>query len=169
MSKTITGSGRAAHGTAAGGVYTPHTIHIASDHAGFSLKNTIIDHLKADLKCTIEDHGADNTQSCDYPVFARALCKAVLAGGGLGILVCGSGLGMSMMANRFRGIRAAACANEFLAIAARRHNNANVLCLGERVVGPGLALAIVDAFLQNEFEGGRHQGRIVMFDRDLDA
>ena len=159
MPKTIIGSGRASRGT----------IHIASDHAGFSLKNIIIEHLKADLNCIIEDHGTDSTQSCDYPVYAQALCKAVLAGGDFGILICGTGLGMSMMANRFNGIRAAACANEFLAGASRRHNNANVLCLGERVVGPGLALAIVDAFLQNEFEGGRHQGRIVMFDRDMDA
>jgi ribose 5-phosphate isomerase B len=76
---------------------------------------------------------------------------------------------MSMMANRFRGIRAAVCTNEFLAVASRRHNNANVLCLGERVVGAGLACAVVDAFLRNEFEGGRHQERIAMFDCNPDA
>jgi len=144
------------------------TVHIASDHAGFALKRIVLEHL-AKQGCVMQDHGADSTQSCDYPVYAQALCKAVLAGGDPGILICGSGLGMSMMANRFQGIRAAACTNEFLAEAARRHNNANVLCLGERVVGAGLALAIVDAFLQNEFEGGRHQGRIAMFDCNPDA
>jgi len=144
------------------------TIHIASDHAGFALKRAVIEHL-AKQDCAVRDHGADSAQSCDYPVYAQALCKAVLAGGDLGILICGSGLGMSMMANRFQGIRAAACTNEFLAGASRRHTDANVLCLGERVVGAGLALAIVDAFLQNTFEGGRHQRRIAMFDHDPDA
>jgi len=144
------------------------TVHIASDHAGFALKRTVIEHL-AKQGCAVQDHGAHSAQSCDYPVYAQALCRAVLAGGDLGILICGSGLGMSMMANRFQGIRAAACTNEFLAAASRRHNNANVLCLGERVVGAGLALAIVDAFLQNDFEYGRHQNRIAMFDCNPDA
>ena len=143
-------------------------VHIASDHAGFALKTTLIEHL-AKLGCTVQDHGAYGTQSCDYPLYAQALCKALLQNGELGILICGSGLGMSMMANRFRGIRAAACANEFLAAAARRHTDANVLCLGERVVGAGLAFSIVDAFLHNEFEGGRHQSRIAMLDCDTDA
>ena len=148
----------------------PKTIHIASDHAGFTLKSAVIEHLAKQGRVAL-DHGAGNTQSCDYPVYARALCKALLAGDGddFGILICGSGLGMSMMANRFKGIRAAACTNEFLAGASRRHNNANVLCLGERVVGPGLAFAIVDAFLHNQFEGGRHQSRIAMFDDNPDA
>ena len=146
----------------------PKTIHIASDHAGFALKSAVIAHL-AQQGRAVRDHGTDSAQSCDYPVYAQALCKAVLESGDPGILICGSGLGMSMMANRFRGIRAALCANEFLAAASRRHNNANVLCLGERVVGGGLALAIVDAFLREEFEGGRHQGRIDMLDRDPDA
>jgi ribose 5-phosphate isomerase B len=145
----------------------PQTIHLASDHAGFDLKSLVSEHLAKQGR-TIQDHGAGNTQSCDYPVYAQALCKAVLTSGELGILVCGSGIGMSIMANRFRGIRAAVCANEFLAGAARRHNNANVLCLGARVIGPDLALAVVDAFLQNEFEGGRHQRRIDMFDGEPD-
>jgi ribose 5-phosphate isomerase B len=145
----------------------PKTIHIASDHAGVALKNFVSAYL-AKQDYSIQDHGTDSAQSCDYPVYARAVCKAVLAHGDPGILICGSGIGMSMMANRFRGIRAALCANEFLASAARRHNNANVLCLGARVIGPDLALAIVDAFLHNEFEGGRHQRRIAMFDGDPD-
>jgi len=144
------------------------TMNIASDHAGFALKNTVIGHL-AKQGCTVRDHGAYGTQSCDYPVYAQALCKAVLAHGELGILICGSGLGMSMMANRFRGIRAAVCTNEFLAAASRRHTDANVLCLGERVIGAGLALTIVDAFLQNDFEGGRHKSRLAMLDCNPDA
>ena len=143
-------------------------IHIASDHAGFALKTTVFEHL-VQRGHAVQDHGTSNTQSCDYPVYAQALCKAVSAPGVLGILICGSGLGMSMMANRFRAIRAAACTNEFLAALSRRHNNANVLCLGARVIGADLAIAIVDAFCQNEFEGGRHQTRIAMFDGNQDA
>ena len=145
-----------------------NTLHIASDHAGFALKTTVIEHLVKQGR-TVQDHGAYGTQSCDYPVYAQALCKVVLEYGDPGILICGSGLGMSMMANRFQGIRAAVCANEFLAAAARRHTDANVLCLGERVVGAGLALSIVDTFLHNEFEGGRHQNRIAMLDCNPDA
>jgi len=144
------------------------TVHIASDHAGFALKRTLIEYL-AKQDCAVQDHGTHSAQSCDYPVYAQTLCRAVLASGDLGILICGSGLGMSMMANRFQGIRAAVCTNEFLAAVSRRHNNANVLCLGERVVGAGLALAIVDAFLQNDFEGSRHQSRIAMLDCNPDA
>ena len=143
-------------------------LHIASDHAGFALKAAVIEHL-AKQGCAVQDHGAYSTQSCDYPIYAQALCEAVLEYGDIGILICGSGLGMSMMANRFRGIRAAVCANEFLAAAARRHTDANVLCLGERVLGVGLALSIVDAFLHSEFEGGRHQSRITMLDCNPDA
>jgi len=145
----------------------PETIHLASDHAGFTLKTLVIEHL-ARQGYSVRDHGTDSAQSCDYPVYARAVCKEVLARGEPGILICGSGIGMSMMANRFRGIRAAVCANEFLAGASRRHNNANVLCLGARVIGEDLALAIVDAFLRNDFEGGRHQRRIAMFDGEAD-
>ena len=145
----------------------PQTIHLASDHAGFALKTLVSEHL-AKQGHTVRDHGTGGTQSCDYPVYARAVCQEVLAHGELGILICGSGIGMSMMANRFRGIRAAVCSNEFLAGASRRHNNANVLCLGARVIGVDLALAIVDAFLHNEFEGGRHQRRIAMFDGEAD-
>jgi ribose 5-phosphate isomerase B len=139
------------------------TIHLASDHAGVALKNFVSAYL-AKHDYVVQDHGTGNTQSCDYPVYAQALCKAVLTHGALGILICGSGIGMSIMANRFQGIRAAVCTNEFLAGAARRHTDANVLCLGARVIGPDLALAIVDAFLHNTFEGGRHQRRIGMFD-----
>jgi len=145
----------------------PETLHIASDHAGFALKALVIEHLVRQGR-NVRDHGTDSIQSCDYPLFAQAVCKALPERGELGILICGSGIGMSIMANRFHGIRAAVCSNEFLAGAARRHNNANVLCLGARVIGVDLALAIVDAFLQNTFEGGRHQRRIDMFDDEAD-
>jgi len=145
----------------------PKTIHLASDHAGFDLKSLLGEHL-AKQGHSIRDHGTADAQSCDYPVYAQALCRALQEGDDLGILICGSGIGMSMTANRFRGIRAAVCANEFLARASRRHNNANVLCLGARVIGADLALAVTDAFLQSEFEGGRHQRRIAMFDGSPD-
>ena len=134
-------------------------IHIASDHAGFALKAALKKHLAAQGHDVI-DHGCDAPASCDYPDFAHKLCNAVLADDGMGILICGTGIGMSIAANRHEGIRAALCTNEFLARATRMHNNANVLCLGERVVGVGLALSITDVFLNTDYEGGRHQRRI---------
>lgn len=138
-------------------------VHIASDHAGFNLKSHIARILK-EKGYDIVDHGCANTNSCDYPVFAHSLCNAVEAECGTGILICGSGLGMSMAANRHSGIRAALCTNEFLARASRQHNNANVLCLGERVLGTGLAMSIVAIFLSTQFEGERHQRRLDMMD-----
>lgn len=138
-------------------------IHLAADHAGFALKSALILRLSS-LGHDVEDHGTHSTESCDYPVFARQLCEAVTERGGQGILICGTGVGMSMVANRMPGIRAALCATEFQARATRQHNDANVLCLGERVTGTGLAFAIVDAFLETAFEGGRHQRRIDLFD-----
>lgn len=135
-------------------------IHIASDHAGFALKAELITQLQSQGHDII-DHGCDQAASCDYPDFAHAACTALLADAdAFGILVCGTGVGMSMAANRHKGIRAALCTNEFLARATRMHNNANVLCLGERVVGAGLALSITEVFLNTAFEGGRHQRRI---------
>lgn len=148
---------------------TPHVV-LAADHAGFTLKNL----LKADLDGkgfqTI-DLGPACAESCDYPVKARDCCKKVLelekqGVAAFGVLVCGTGMGMSMAANRIPGIRAALCGNEFLARMARQHNNANVLCLGERVLGAGLALAVAQTFLAEPFEGGRHQRRIDLFDQD---
>lgn len=134
-------------------------IHIGSDHAGFALKNV----LKTELEkrgYEIIDYGANSTASCDYALIAHPLCAAVEESGGMGILVCGTGIGMSMAANRHAGIRAALCATELHARMARRHNDANVLCLGGRITGDELALAITAAFLENNFEGGRHQRRI---------
>jgi len=148
----------------------PRTILIASDHGGFALKGALIQALRA-ADSQIEDLGPDCTGSCDYPVFANKLCQRLLDAGEdgqngqmLGILVCGTGLGMSMAANRFAGIRAAVCTCEFMARMARAHNNANVLCLGERVIGQGLAQDIARTFLTTNFEGGRHLRRIGQFD-----
>lgn len=135
------------------------TIHIACDHAGLDLKET----LKAALEARglrICDHGTHSRESCDYPQYAHALCAAVEAENGRGILICGTGIGMSIAANRHAGIRAALCTTELHARLTRLHNNANVLCLGARVTGVELALAIMHVFLDTAFEGGRHQRRI---------
>ncbi len=139
-------------------------IHIACDHAGFQLKEAIKVHLQSQ-GYSIKDHGTNNTASCDYPIFAKTLCTEILKQGCMGILICGTGIGMSIMANRIKGIRAALCSSEFQARATRAHNNANVLCLGERTTGIAIALDMVDIFLNTPFEGGRHQGRIDLFDK----
>ncbi len=137
---------------------------IASDHAGRHLKAAVRDYL-LDKGLAVRDMGLpDGVERADYPDYAAPLAVAVAAGQyDLGILVCGTGTGMAMVANRTRGVRAAACHNEFLARMARAHNNANILTLGERVVGEGLALAIVDVFLETPYEGGRHQARLDKF------
>lgn len=138
----------------------PSRLFIGSDHAGVALKAVLVPFL-TEAGHTVTDLGPQSTASVDYPDYAKAVCHKVLAEpGSLGILICGTGLGMSMAANRMPGIRAAVCVNEFLARMARLHNNANVLCLGERVVGQGLAASIVEVFLATAFEGGRHQRRI---------
>jgi ribose 5-phosphate isomerase B len=138
----------------------PSRIIIGSDHAGFALKVVLVPFLTK-VGHTVTDLGPNDTTSVDYPDYAKAVCRQVLADpGAFGILICGTGLGMSMAANRMPGIRAAVCVNEYLARMARRHNNANVLCLGERVVGQGLASSIVEVFLATAFEGGRHQRRV---------
>lgn len=139
------------------------TIYIGSDHAGLTLKNTLAKGLAGDGR-TVEDMGAHARESCDYPDFAHAVCARVRETGAFGILVCGTGIGMSIAANRHRGIRAALCTHEFHARAAREHNDANVLCLGERVTAPGLALEIAKAFLAAAFAGGRHQRRVEKID-----
>ena len=134
-------------------------LHIASDHAGLALK-TAIGRRLAQQGYDIVDHGTHNDASCDYPAFAHALSRAVEEENGRGILICGTGIGMSVAANRHAGIRAALCTTELHARLARRHNDANVLCLGARMTGDILAQAITDAFLATEFEGGRHQRRL---------
>ena len=133
---------------------------IASDGAGFKLKCVVSDYLKG-LGYEIIDCGTDSEASCDYPDFAVKCCLEITEGrAGFGILCCGTGVGMSMAANKVKGIRAACCSDTFSERATRSHNDANVLCIGERVVGPGLAKELIDAFISTSFEGGRHQRRI---------
>ena len=135
-------------------------IAIGCDHAGYELKLKIIDHLKS-RGIEVIDVGTHSTNSCDYPNIAHAVCKNIQDGvTELGILICGTGIGMSMAANKHRGIRAAACSDTFSARLTRVHNDANVLCFGERVVGMGLAIDLVDNFIDAEFEGGKHQKRV---------
>jgi ribose 5-phosphate isomerase B len=140
------------------------TLAIGSDHAGLELKQQLAKELES-RGITLRDFGTSTSASCDYPDFAHALAKAV-AGGEVqqGLLVCGTGVGMSIAANRHRGVRAVVCSETFSARMARLHNDANVLCIGARVVGLGTALEIVDAFLSAEFEGGRHAGRVSKID-----
>lgn len=135
-------------------------IAVAADHGGFGLKDVIAEHLRK-AGHDVADLGTHTGDSVDYPTFANTLSKAVADGTHeLGVLVCGSGTGMAIAANKVRGVRAANCTNEVLARYARWHNDVNVLCLGERIVGQTLALAIVDAFFSSSFEGGRHQRRV---------
>lgn len=141
------------------------TIYIASDHAGFTLKQFLAQHLIAKGH-DVHDLGPADATSCDYPISAFAVAKALKQDkAAFGILVCGTGIGMSMAANRIPGIRAALATCEFHARACRAHNNANVLCLGERVTGPGVAADLADIFLRTEFEGGRHLRRVELFDK----
>jgi len=137
------------------------TIAIGSDHGGFELKKAIIEHLNMQQIKTL-DKGAYDIQSSDYPDFAPPVCDAVLAGeADLGILICGTGIGISISANKIHGIRCALLGDVFSAKMAREHNNANVMAFGARVMGPGLALEIVDAFLKTEFSDEvRHSKRV---------
>lgn len=137
------------------------SIIIGSDHGGFNLKQAIIEHLK-NKGLDVIDLGCYNTESCDYPVIAKAVAEKVLADSSRGILVCGTGIGVSITANRYKGIRASHCTDTFTARMTRMHNDSNILCLGERITGVGLALDIVDIWLNTSFEGGRHQKRIDM-------
>lgn len=135
-------------------------IAIGADHGGYRLKQHLLEYLSAGHQ-EVADFGTDSDQSVDYPDFAAAVARAIALGEHeRGILICGTGIGVSMSANRIRGVRAALCTNAYMARMARKHNDAQVLCLGERVVGPGLAEDIVDAFLGTEFEGGRHARRL---------
>ncbi len=143
-------------------------IFIGADSAGYTLKEYLKVHIEG-LGYEVTDLGTDSEESCHYPTFASKVCEAVLdmPEDSYGILVCGTGIGMSMCANKYNGIRAAVCSDTFSAKMTRRHNNANVLCLGARVIGSCLAEDIVDIFLENEFEGGRHGIRVDMM-RDIE-
>ena len=140
-------------------------IALGSDHGGFELKKEIAAHLEA-RGLAYKDFGTDSEKSCDYPVYAKAVAGSVASGEcEKGILICGTGIGVSITANKIRGIRAALCGDCFSAEATRLHNDANVLTLGARVVGPGLALKIVDTFLDTPFSGDeRHIRRISMIE-----
>ena len=137
-------------------------IAIASDHGGYLLK----EHIKAYLAAkgiTCQDFGTDSTGSCDYPVFGRAAAEAVASGRcETGIVICTTGIGISITANKVKGIRCALCAEPLSAEMTRRHNDANMLAMGAGIVGPNLAERIVDTFLSTQFEGGRHARRVAL-------
>ena len=135
-------------------------IAIGSDHGGFILKGEVIEHLKS-KGLEVKDFGTYSHDSCDYPDYAALVGEAVAKGEyDCGILICGTGIGVSIAANKVRGIRAACISDTFSAKMCRAHNNANILCFGERVVGHGLAMELVDAYLETPFEGERHIKRI---------
>ena len=138
-------------------------IVIGCDHAGFAIKNAVKDHLTA-KGYEVVDVGTYSSDSCHYPVYAHAACEKILSGEcELGILICGTGIGMSMAANKHDGIRAACCSDTFSARLTREHNDANLLCFGERVVGMGLALELCDAFLGATYlNNGNHVTRVAM-------
>lgn len=136
-------------------------IAFAADHAGLMLKNELIAELRRQGQFEAIDFGPATAESVDYPDFAVKVTDTIVAGEAvLGVLVCGTGIGMSISANKVHGIRAALCHTEFEAQMARLHNDANVLCLGQRVTGGGLAISILNTFLASKFEGGRHQQRV---------
>ena len=138
-------------------------IAIGCDHAGFAIKNVIIEHITK-KGYDVVDVGTNSADSCHYPIYAHALCEKIQSGEcELGILVCGTGIGMSIAANKHKGIRAACCSDTFSARLTREHNDANILCFGARVVGEGLALDLVDAFLSAEYlNNGNHVRRVSM-------
>lgn len=137
-------------------------IALGCDHGGLEHKNAIAEHL-AERGFDIADYGIKELQSVDYPEIALKVANAVSSGEcELGILVCGTGIGMSLAANKVKGIRAAACSEHFSAKYTRLHNNSNILCLGGRVIGIGTALELADLFVDTPFEGGRHQRRVDM-------
>jgi len=137
---------------------------IGTDHAGFEVKPFVIEYLQK-KGIEVEDLGCYSNESVDYPDFAHKVANAVLENPGtMGILICGTGIGMSLAANKHKGIRAALCHDYYTAEMARRHNNANILCFGARIVGKGEIESILEAWLTHEFEGGRHQRRVEKID-----
>jgi ribose 5-phosphate isomerase B len=135
-------------------------IAVGSDHAGFDLKKIIVEYLKTAGR-SYEDFGVFSEESVDYPDLASAVVSGIMEGRcSCGILICGTGIGMSIAANKHKGVRAALCSESFSARFAREHNDANILVLGSRVIGPGLAVDIVESFLGSNFAGGRHGRRV---------
>jgi ribose 5-phosphate isomerase B len=140
--------------------------YIANDHAGVNIKQHIISYLESQ-KCEVINLGTNSNERVDYTDFAHLLSKKVLDdSGSFGILICGTGIGMSLVANKYKGIRAALCHDNYTAKMARAHNDANILCLGERVVGLGEIESILEAWLNQPFEAGRHQKRVEKIDID---
>lgn len=138
-------------------------IAIGADHGGYQLKEEVIS-LLTELGYGVDDQGSFSEDSVDYPIFAERVCERILEGkADAGILICGTGIGMSIAANRHRKIRAALCHDDYTARMSREHNNANVLCLGARVTGVGVVTEIVRTWLKTEFAGGRHQQRVSQF------
>ncbi|MQM73538.1 MAG: ribose 5-phosphate isomerase B [Eubacteriaceae bacterium] len=136
-------------------------IAIGSDHGGYELKQKFIEELKNQYQVEVIDCGCDSTDSVDYPDYGRKVGETVVSGqADRGIVICGTGIGISISANKVPGVRAALCTNEYMAMMTRKHNNANVLALGARVVGDELAKDILRVWLTTEFEGGRHQRRL---------
>ncbi|WP_306479409.1 ribose 5-phosphate isomerase B [Finegoldia magna] len=135
-------------------------IAIAADHGGFELKDSMVEYIKS-LGNEVVDLGTNSADSVDYPDYAKKVCEEIQQGNSdLGILICGTGIGMSLAANKFDGIRAACVSDVYSAKMSRNHNNANVLCIGARVIGDEVAKLIIKTFLENEFEAGRHQRRV---------
>lgn len=141
------------------------TIAVGADHAGYLYKARLIEHLKS-KGFNVINEGTNSADSVDYPVFAGKVCDDVASGKAFtGILICGTGIGMSIAANKHNGIRAALCTDLVMAEFTRRHNNANVLCMGARIIAYEMAEMIADKFLETEFEGGRHQRRIDLLEK----
>lgn len=139
-------------------------IIIGSDHAGYTLKNNLFNYLK-ELDFDVNDAGTYSEDSCDYPVIAKGVANKIANGDyDMGILVCGTGIGMSIVANKVKGIRAAVVSDTCSAKLSRQHNNANILCIGSRIVGESLAKDIVDIWLSADFAGERHQKRVSMME-----
>ena len=135
-------------------------IAIAADHGGFELKDSMVEYIKS-LGNEVLNLGTNSADSVDYPDYAKKVCEEIQKGNSdLGILICGTGIGMSLAANKFEGIRAACVSDVYSAKMSRNHNNANVLCIGARVIGDEVAKLIIKTFLEKEFEAGRHQRRV---------
>ena len=137
-------------------------IGIGNDHTALDLKKAVAEHLQNE-GYEVVDYGTYTKESCDYPKYGEKVARAIIAGEvDLGVLICGTGVGISLAANKVRGIRAAVCSEPYTAQLVRRHNNAQIIAFGARVVGDEMAKMIVDSFLNAEFEGGRHQRRVDM-------
>lgn len=136
-------------------------ILVASDHGGYSLKSILLNHLQSNQDWQFVDMGCHSESSVDYPDFAALVAREVSQGKATrGILICGTGIGMAITANKFKGVRASVVGDVYSARMTREHNDLNVLCLGARVIGPGVAVEIVDSFLTTPFAGGRHSARV---------